>query len=114
MQLRGQLTATFDQLHAAGCIQTLADIHDDVQKAKEHGGRMFQALMHTTGDNPCSGCPAYGGGTCVAFKRYFVRPFVSRPERPQYRGTHKPRCPKCKLKIRGANHDAHCVERSSR
>lgn len=110
----GQLVATFEQLHALGCIQTLADVHDDVKAAKEHGNRMFEMLMGVTNMNPCSGCPAYGGGSCAAFKARFVGPSQHRaPSRPAPKpAAVRERCPKCKLKIRGENHDAHCTARN--
>ncbi len=109
----GQLVATFEQLHAAGCIQTLADVHEDVKVAKEHGNRMFVALMAVTNDNPCSGCPAYCNGICPAFKAHFVGPSQHKwPSRPAPKpAAVRERCPKCKLKIRGENHEAHCTAR---
>lgn len=68
----GQLTATFDQLFEADCIQTGSDLHNSVHAAKKAHGMMFELLMQTTRNNPCDGCPVMEtkGNRCGAFKLY--------------------------------------------
>lgn len=66
----GELRADFDQLHAAGCIQTGADVHKDLAVAKEQFARIFELLVRETAGNLCKGCPALDGG-CEAHRRYF-------------------------------------------
>jgi len=58
----------FRNLHAAGCIQTLYDLHEDVEKAMVRGYPEFCRLMFITSLNPCDGCPALS--KCKAYDKY--------------------------------------------
>lgn len=99
----------FDQLHAAGCIQTGADVHSDARAAFVRFGPLFQGLMLATGKDPCNGCPEYKGGLCAAFKQFNTRYSPPRPAAPkqaqQPRERHVPRCRQCGLKRRSPGHD---------
>lgn len=59
---RGTLDASFEELHAAGCIQTGSDRYDNAETALVSCGNVFYALMSLTARNPCNGCP-------VAYRR---------------------------------------------
>lgn len=65
-----KLVATFEQLHAAGCVQTGADVYDNVDIAKGTFGPMFDGLNQITQQHPCNGCPI--AGKCGAQKAYEV------------------------------------------
>jgi hypothetical protein len=69
----GILQATFERLHEAGCIQTLADQEADVIEARRKHGVVFSGLMFITNQNPCDGCPEYKNGTCQAFLKYHTQ-----------------------------------------
>lgn len=103
------LTGNFYDLHAAGCIQTGADVESDQDVALVRFGPMLRVLMIATSNDPCNGCPAYHGGKCPAFKRFNTRA-APMPAACEPRGPSKPfvkpiaRCPQCKLKIGGPNH----------
>lgn len=73
-QPSGVLHASFEQLHAAGCIQTGADVEKKVEAAKPRFEPMFNALQVETHGNMCAGCPAYNDGKCAAFKQYHSQP----------------------------------------
>lgn len=68
----GTLDGTFEELHAAGCIQTGADSLDDVDMAKVVHGSIFELLRASTNGNICQGCPVMDlrGSKCVAFQKY--------------------------------------------
>lgn len=108
------LTGSFEELHAAGCIQTGADHFTEVEPARARFGQMFTALMGVTGGQICDGCPAYLGGTCKAYRQYDTAGRIQAHlsglnSRPQVKQIAKvPRCPKCGLKMRGSNHEANC------
>lgn len=78
--LCGTLDGGFEELHAAGCIQTGADVHSDVHDAMQAVGVRFFALMAHTVRNPCLGCPIANrrlpgksgplSVACTAFQRY--------------------------------------------
>lgn len=80
-QPSGVLHATFEQLHAAGCIQTGADREPNVQLAKDRHERMFNALQVETHGNMCAGCPAHRGGECKAFQQFHSQPQLQRRSR---------------------------------
>ena len=65
----GKLTGTFEQLHAAGCIQAGGD-YKSVDEARSKLGRLFSLLIIETSNNPCDGCPAFNDGACKAYKQY--------------------------------------------
>jgi hypothetical protein len=98
------LRGSFTELHAAGCIQTGADIHEHEVNARLHFGDLFASLMIATSLDPCNGCPAYKRGQCGAFLRYNDRASRSQPkERPFQRPAN--RCSGCGLKIRRPGHE---------
>jgi hypothetical protein len=65
-----KLDASFEDLHAAGCIQTGADTQTDLNAARKQFGGMWAGLMRYTAMNPCQGCPAFNNGRCAAFRQY--------------------------------------------
>jgi len=76
------LVATFSQLHEMGCIQTGADVHDDVRVAEKRMGGLFAAVVGLSHGNPCPGCPALQGGKCrayLAFNTGASKPIVVPP-----------------------------------
>lgn len=58
----------FRTLHAAGCIQTLCDVHPNEERALAAGYARFCKLMVATSLNPCDGCPDWIG--CKVYKQY--------------------------------------------
>lgn len=66
----GTLTGTFEELHAAGCIQTGADAGYTAAQAKREFGKLFVDLQIATRGNFCDGCPEFRNGSCPAFKKY--------------------------------------------
>lgn len=66
----GKLSDSFFDLHAAGCIQTGADVHSDPKVASSRHGGMFAAIYGLTHGNPCAGCPAFNGGRCKAYQAH--------------------------------------------
>ena len=83
LKIVGRLNGTFEELHAAGCIQTGADVHPDLADALKNFGSMFLMLLGLCGNNPCDGCPNAGAFTfkhdrptrideveCKAFQAY--------------------------------------------
>lgn len=104
----GKLNGTFEELFAAGCLQTGRDHLEDVEKAKEMHSAMFFGLQSLTGGNICNGCPQFAGGACEAFKKFHssrisLNKPASGPAAPS-----RQRCPDCGMKIRGENHREHC------
>ena len=99
------LTGTFEELFAAGCIQTGADVCDDLEEAKPKFRKLFMALSLVTHGDICNGCPAFKGGSCKAYRTYHTA--AMRQSSPLPRTTNKTanRCTICGLKIRGKNHD---------
>lgn len=103
------LTGTFFDLHAAGCIQTGADVQPDPQIANVVFGPMVVALMAATSSDMCIGCPAFKGGKCKAYQKFNTRavahPLAKRFDRPAER------CKDCGLKVRRPGHkvDGVCV-----
>lgn len=68
----GLLVGTFDELRAAGCIQTGCDT--DADKYDEASWRLlFDALMTETRRNPCDGCPVWHKGQCKAYVQFNTR-----------------------------------------
>ena len=58
IKIVGRLKGTFEDLHGAGCIQTLCDMYADVGDAVKAGGlERFSGIMLLTRLNPCDGCP---------------------------------------------------------
>lgn len=61
----------FRTLHAAGCIQTLCDVHENVEDAFKAGFERFAFVMYMTRLNPCEGCPQlWNGGQCQVNKQF--------------------------------------------
>lgn len=63
----GRLLGTFEQLHAAGCIQTGANM-GTINEVEDRFLPLFTVLMIHTQGNMCDGCPAFNNGACKAFK----------------------------------------------
>lgn len=95
------LIGSFLNLHAAGCIQTGADVEPNEVKAEVRFGPMFTGLMGATHGDPCNGCPAYHHGKCKAFQQFNTRA-VRSPSRSFVMPAD--RCRECGLKVRGPNH----------
>jgi len=97
------LRGTFPELHAAGCIQTGADVEANEVTARLRFGDMLRGLMFTSNGDPCHGCPAYERGQCPAFLQFNDRASLSQPKQRPFQ---KPaeRCPQCRMKVRGPNH----------
>lgn len=72
------LLGSFDELHAAGCIQTGADIPLTLVDAKIKMEPMYHALQVATGNVICDGCPAYNYGLCKAFRQYYSSQTIRR------------------------------------
>lgn len=68
--MRQILNGTFAEFHKAGCIQTGADVHPDVEQARSHFEPMFNVLMQITNNFLCDGCPVLNGGKCPAHKQF--------------------------------------------
>lgn len=61
----------FRTLHAAGCIQTFADLYTNVDEAMKIGYPRFCKLMYLTQMRLCDGCPVLRDeGTCEAYNQY--------------------------------------------
>lgn len=100
------LRANFEELHAAGCIQTGADSIPDAANARLRFHDLLHGLMFATNGDPCNGCPAYNGGKCAAFQKFNVR---AKGTRPAPRHDDAPtrivlKCKSCGCRIRGSNH----------
>lgn len=54
---RGTLDGSFEELYAAGCIQTQCELHNNAEQALLACGSVFYSLMALTQRNPCNGCP---------------------------------------------------------
>jgi len=115
----GILAGTFRELHEAGCIQTGADVNANVWEAAKDFGPLFEVLQKATYGNVCDGCPVFNKGNCSAFKKYhtsqqdigtqrLVQHLHDQHFKSSIATTSAKRCPNCKLRIRGDNHDAHC------
>jgi hypothetical protein len=65
-----RLSGTFAQLHAAGCIQTGADVEWCVAVAAEKFAPLLNGLRILTDGRPCDGCPVFRGGECNAYQQY--------------------------------------------
>lgn len=102
---KGILRGSFEQLFNAGCIQVGGDLPElGLDAAESKFSKVFVLLMQETRYNPCNGCPAYKGGSCKAFQRYFERQDEHRRKHPKVsRVRYQPakRCVECGLKIRG-------------
>jgi len=61
------LVAPFASLHQLGCIQTGADVHENVFAAAKKFGPLYAALYQATHGNPCCGCPGFNNGKCRAY-----------------------------------------------
>jgi hypothetical protein len=79
-QTVARLTGTFAQLHAAGCIQTGADVEWRVGVAEAQFGPMFRLLTYRTDGKPCDGCPAFNSGKCEAYQQYKALPPAAAPK----------------------------------
>ena len=66
----GQLSGSFEELFAAGCIQTGADTADTLEEAQGSFAGYFAGIMTATSHNPCDGCPVFKGGSCSAYKQF--------------------------------------------
>lgn len=78
----GVLRGSFEELHAAGCIQTGADIHDNVDNARARFSSLFAGLMLMTNRNICDGYPAYKNGACPCFQKYHTQAISNNATRP--------------------------------
>lgn len=78
LKIIGKLDGTFEELHAAGCIQTGADAYQDLGDAVRSFGGLLAMLQVATGGNVCDGCPWAEEGNpskveqvkCEAFQKY--------------------------------------------
>jgi len=63
------LMGTFEQLHAARCMQTGNE--DGDQPITSDWVKRLVALMVLTNQDPCTtGCPAFKDGRCPAYQQY--------------------------------------------
>ena len=103
----GVLMGSFEELHAAGCIQTCCDIEADLLTAQILYESRLMA-MRAIQPNLCNGCPVFSR-ECRAYQLYHTEPKEAQQEKADRVAASQVKlhetCRICGYKIGGENHN---------